>query len=144
MKGVIRRAELLAKFKEDRHSNLGQIESGLVSLPRTQRRRQAEHVRALTTHRVPVHDREAQMIAHRLALDDLAGVVMFEGQRVSGFGTFELNFRDIGKCGHNVLVNKKLAKCADSLAKAQARSVGNDDVRARHDIACRISRSKSA
>ena len=54
----------------------------------------AEHVGQLAADRVPVGDREAQMVLHRLAVDELVGVVMLEGQRVLGGGPFVLDLGD--------------------------------------------------
>ena len=37
---------------------------------------------------MPVDDARTEVIGHRLALDDFAGVVMFEGEGIFGFRTF--------------------------------------------------------
>jgi hypothetical protein len=37
------------------------------------------------------------MVAHRLAVDDLLGILMLEGKRVFGFWSFKLDSADIWK-----------------------------------------------
>ena len=48
-----------------------------------------EGVEARTTKGVPVGDAEAHVLGHRLAVDHLVGIVVAEGQRVGGAGTFK-------------------------------------------------------
>ena len=54
--------------------------------------------RQLAAERVPVGDREPQMVLHRLAGDEFVGVVMLEGERVLGVGAFVLDLFDVWEC----------------------------------------------
>ena len=58
-------------------------------------RADAERVGAGAAEGVPVDDREPQVVLHRLALDDLVGVVVLEGERVLRLRTFELDPLDL-------------------------------------------------
>ena len=100
VEGVVRRAELLANLEEDGDAGLGEIEAGEAGFPRADGGAAAEHVRALTTHGVPIDDGEAEVLGHRLALEDGLGVVVFEGERVLGLRTFVGDFGDVGESGH--------------------------------------------
>jgi hypothetical protein len=51
------------------------------------------------------------MVPHRFAFDEFVGVVMFEREGVLGFGSFELDFRNIRKRGcHNVILLRTFLK----------------------------------
>jgi hypothetical protein len=67
----------------------------------------AEGVGARTAKRVPIDDREAQMVAQGFALDDFSRVVMFEGQRVFGFRPFVFDFLNVFKCHSHKLDLKR-------------------------------------
>src|SRR5262249_55170485 len=49
---------------------------------------------------VPPGDGEAKMFLHRLAFDDLVGVIVAEAQCVRGIGAFVADFGDFGEEGH--------------------------------------------
>ena len=59
----------------------------------------AERVAARAAEGVPVDDGEAQVVAHRLAVDHFVGVVVAEGERVLRFGPFVLDLGTSGKYG---------------------------------------------
>ena len=88
VKGVKRRAEFFDEFKSRAHAVLRVLTDSVPSSHGRMHRARAERIAARAAKRVPVNDREAQMIAHRFALDDFVGVVMFEGERVFGFRAF--------------------------------------------------------
>ena len=97
VKGVERRAEFLDELERDPRAVFGIGHRVRAVVPRADGGANAERVGAGAAERVPIDDREAQMIAHGFAGDDFGGVVMFEGQRIFGFRAFEFYFRDIFK-----------------------------------------------
>jgi len=46
---------------------------------------------------MPIGGSETQVIAHRLSLDQLIGVVVFEGEGIFGFGTLVGDLRNAGE-----------------------------------------------
>ena len=69
----------------------------VLVVPGTLERGGAEHVRAQPTEVVPVADRRAKMLGHRLAEDDPARIVMPEGQRIFALRPFEFHRSDIAE-----------------------------------------------
>ncbi len=98
VEGVVRGAEFFAELEHDAgafdgHGNgIGAVFPGAVPGAG------AEHVGAHTPHGVPVDHREAQVVFHGFALDDLVGVIVFERERVLGVRSFEFDLRDLREC----------------------------------------------
>jgi hypothetical protein len=97
MERVKRRAELFRDLKKSRHARLRQFEPALAAIPGANRRRPAKHIGPLPAHRMPVNHREAQMIAHRLALDDFLRVVVLKRKRILGLRAFVRDAADVGQ-----------------------------------------------
>ena len=106
MKGVERRAEFFDELERGPRAIFGIGHRVRAVVPRTDGGADAKRVGAGAAKRVPIDDREAQMIAHGFAFDDFGGVVMFKGQRIFGFWPFVFELRYVFKC--NVHGIKKL------------------------------------
>ena len=63
-------------------------------------RARSERVAARAAKRVPIGHAEAEMILHRLAFDQFAGVVVAERQRVLRVGAFVGDVADLWECRH--------------------------------------------
>ncbi len=92
---VVRGADLRGELEHRVRAGHGILHGAFAGVPRALRRAPAEHVAARPAHRVPVHHREAQVLLHGLALDELARVVVLEGQGVLGARAFELDVPDL-------------------------------------------------
>ena len=94
-----RRANLLEEFKGGVHAGLGDGEGVLAFFPWPHDRAGTEGIRAHAAESMPVGNREAQVLAHRLAVDHLIGVVMMESQRAGRSGAFVGNGLDAREMG---------------------------------------------
>ena len=56
-----------------------------------------ERIAARAPHRVPIGHAEAELVLHRLAFHQLVRIVVPEGQRVLGIGTFVVDLLTSGK-----------------------------------------------
>ena len=89
--------DLLEEFKEDAHALLG-VGNGVRSvIPGHQRRAAAKGIGERVAHHMPVGGGEAQMVSHRLALDEFVGIVLFKGEGIFGFRPFEGDLWDAGE-----------------------------------------------
>src|SRR4029077_8834964 len=112
------RTEFLDKFEGDAGAFLGIADGVRAVVPRPLHRARTERVAASAAEGVPVNDRKAQVVAHRLALDDFAGIVMLERERVFGTRPFERNFAYVCKsCFHF---------CVDNVGRLQPDSSGHN------------------
>jgi len=59
-----------------------------------------EGIGETVAHDVPISGSEAAMILHGFSSDDFVRIVLFESERVFGFWTFVLYFRDVREIGH--------------------------------------------
>ena len=66
---------------------------------------------------MPVGDAESKVIGHRLSLDDFFGIVMFEGERIFGFGTLVGNLFNVGKCRLHKGAGKSFSNFGETEAK---------------------------
>ena len=92
MKGIERRAEFFNELERDPRAIFGIGHRIGAIVPRPDRRAHPERIGERVAERVPIDDRKAQMLPHGFAFDDFGGVVMFEGQWVSGFRSFVFDF----------------------------------------------------
>ena len=76
-------AELLEQLEGDLGSALGVGDRVGAVVPGPQGGADSERVGENVTERMPVDDGEAEVLLHRLAVDDLVGIVMLEFQRVA-------------------------------------------------------------
>ena len=94
-------AELLEELEGDLGLALGVGDRVAAVVPGPQRRADAERVGERVTEGMPVDDREAEVLLHRLPIDDLVGVVMLEVQRVPRLGATVLDLGHVGEeLGH--------------------------------------------
>ena len=105
VEGVEGRAELFQELEGHAHAGLGHLHRVGAVLPRADGGADAEHVGELAANRVPVGDREAQMVLHRLAGDQFVGVVVLEGERVLGVRSFVLDLGNAGEECFSLLVH---------------------------------------
>ena len=97
VKGIKRSSELLEELESDFGSTLGIPNRVGAVVPRPQSGADSERVREHITERMPVNDREAEVLLHRFPIDDLIGVVMLEIQRVARLGATILDLGDVGE-----------------------------------------------
>jgi hypothetical protein len=97
VEGVKRHAEFFHEFEGHADPALGVGDGIGAVVPGPDGRSHPEGIGQRIAEGVPVHHREAEMLAHRFALDDFVGVVMFEGQRIAGLGTLVLDLTDFGE-----------------------------------------------
>ena len=102
VEGVERRAELLEELEGDAGALLRVLDRRGAVVPGPEHGAGAERVRARAAEGVPVGHREAQVVAHRLAVDDLIGVVVLERERVPGRRTFVGDGGNVRKGGSHV------------------------------------------
>ena len=101
---VERGAELLEELEGDLGLALGVGDRVGAVVPGPQRRADAERVGERIAERVPVDDREPEVLLHRLAVDDLVGIVMLELQRVPRLGAAVLDLGHVGEeLGHRAM-----------------------------------------
>src|SRR5690606_31632980 len=91
------RANFLEEFKRSIHAHLGDGDGVLALFPRAHDGAGAERIRADAAERMPIGDREAQMLAHRLPVVHLVGIVMMERERVGRTGTLVGDGVDAGE-----------------------------------------------
>ena len=110
---VVVDAGLIEELEEDIGALEGVVHGIALVIPWHQRSRASEGVGKTVAHHVPVGGGEAGVLLHRLTRDDFVRVVLLEGVGVLGFGSFELNFWDIGKIRHGrgLLVRNGGGKC---------------------------------
>ena len=82
MERIKRRAELFDEFKRHPRPVLCVRDRFRPIIPWPDRRARPELVREPIPEGMPIHDREPQPILHRPSFDFLAGIVMFERQRI--------------------------------------------------------------
>ncbi|MNT45755.1 hypothetical protein D3C72_1823530 [compost metagenome] len=92
----VRHAQLGEELERCVHLRLGGCHRR-ACLPREVARARAERIMPGVAEGVPVADREAKMLLHGLATDDLVGVVDLEGERVVRAPSFEGNAADAGE-----------------------------------------------
>jgi hypothetical protein len=91
---IKRSAQLFEEFKGDPDAGLGHFHRVSAVFPGAHGGAGAEHVGQLPPDRVPISDREAQVLLHAFALDQLVGVVMLESERLFRVRAFVLDFGD--------------------------------------------------
>ncbi len=75
---VERNAELLEELEGHFHTELGVADRVGAVIPRPECRTNAERVGEGVAEGMPVHHREPEVLLHRLPVDDLVGIIMFE------------------------------------------------------------------
>ena len=85
------RAEFLEELERDADARLRHFQRVGAVFPGPHGCARAEHIGQLAPDGVPVGDGKAQVVFHRLAFDQLLGIVMLESQRVFRGWPFELN-----------------------------------------------------
>src|SRR5262249_50074617 len=95
--GVKINAELLDELKKGVSASDSILDRAFASVPRALGSPPAEHVGSGSAHGVPVHDGEAEVIAHGLALHELFGVVVLERQWVAAIWAFVLDRSNLRK-----------------------------------------------
>ena len=103
MEGVVRGAQFFDELEGDTSTVLRVVDRVRAIVPRAQHRARAERVAARASERVPVNHAKAQMLPHGPALDNLAGIVVFEGQRIFRFGPFVRDAFDCRECTSHLL-----------------------------------------
>ena len=94
-------------------------------------RARPERIGARAAERVPIGDAEAEMVLHRLAFDDLVGIVVVKGERILRLRTLVADLRDFGKCGHGsgFSLEDRIVRCSvirrGTMPPAQATIVPN-------------------
>src|SRR5208337_1247714 len=101
---VKRGSQLLEKLEGHLGLALGVGHRVAAIVPGTVCRTHSERIGQCVAKRVPVDDREPEMLLHRLATDDFAGIVMLELQGVTRLGTPKIDLRHIRKKrGHRLV-----------------------------------------
>ena len=103
-KQIERGAELLDELEGHVGAVDGVVDRIGRALPRPQHGSRPERIAARAPHRMPIGHAEAEVVAHRLALDQFALVVMAEGQRISESGPSYLILAMLGKAGMDGLL----------------------------------------
>ncbi len=125
VEAIKRHAELFHELEGDADALAGHVHGIGAVFPGPDGAAGAERIAALAAEGVPVADREAQMLTHRLAFDNLVGVVMSKGQRVERLGAFVGNFRHVGKVRHGGTCSgtgRRIAGYLTDSSKARKRS----------------------
>ena len=89
--------DFFEKFEKHAHTLLGVGDGVRAIIPRHESRAATERIGKRVAHDMPVSGRKTQVIAHRLALDELVGVVMFESEGIFGLGALVGDLRNAGK-----------------------------------------------
>ena len=99
MEAIERRPEFFDELEKPRARDAGRSRRSSSRRPMGGgRRRGPERITQRIAERVPVTDREAQVIAERFAVEFLGGVVMLEGKRVPRLRAFVFDSRNVGEC----------------------------------------------
>ena len=97
MEAEIFDTQLLHKFKAGVHLGLGMRHSALLCTKGLVSSVTAEHIGATGTQVVPPCHGKGQMLTHRLAHNDLIGVVELKCQRIGGIGALVGDHGNVGK-----------------------------------------------
>jgi len=100
MESVKGSAEFLDKFKSYASAVFGILDGRSPVVPWSEHGSGAEWVTTRAAKGVPVNDGKPEVIAHRFALDEFVGIVVFEGERVFRLRAFVRDLADIGECAH--------------------------------------------
>src|SRR6185312_2859062 len=90
-------ANFLKEFKSSVHADLRDRNRVGAFFPRTNDRTGTKWICPHAAKRVPVGNREAHVRAHRLAVDNLIGVIVAKSQRIGRTGAFVSDGIDPGK-----------------------------------------------
>jgi hypothetical protein len=97
---VVRHAEFLHELERDIDALERHLDGIGAVFPRAHGAAGAERVAAHSAERVPVAHREPQVLAHRLAFDQLVGVVVPVRERVGAVRAFVLDLRHVREERH--------------------------------------------